>query len=86
MLIRFFFCSENVIPYIQRQNSNLTEDFSELMTDVENYIGFASEAFNKKPDAVNFWMGDERAVTSSIKHLLHKNSLFKKNINFSYSF
>ncbi|XP_045455605.1 bifunctional peptidase and (3S)-lysyl hydroxylase Jmjd7 [Melitaea cinxia] len=58
---------ENVIPYIQRQNSNLTQDFSELMTDVENYIGFASEAFNKKPDAVNFWMGDERAVTSMHK-------------------
>ncbi|CAH2097679.1 unnamed protein product [Euphydryas editha] len=58
---------ENVIPYIQRQNSNLTEDFSELMTDVENEIKFASEAFNKKPDAINFWMGDERAVTSMHK-------------------
>ena len=25
----------------------------------------ASEAFGKDPDAVNFWMGDGRAVTSS---------------------
>jgi len=30
-----------------------------------NDLNFASEAFNKAPDAVNFWMGDERAVTSS---------------------
>ncbi|CAG5055135.1 unnamed protein product [Parnassius apollo] len=59
--------SENLIPYIQRQNSNLTEDFPELIRDVETDIPFASEAFNKKPDAVNFWMGDERAVTSMHK-------------------
>nr|XP_034825940.1 uncharacterized protein LOC117983480 [Maniola hyperantus] len=59
--------SENLIPYIQRQNSNLTEDFSELMEDVESDVSFASQAFNKKPDAVNFWMGDHRAVTSMHK-------------------
>lgn len=56
---------DDVIPYIQRQNSNLTEDFPELVQDVKSHISFASVAFNKKPDAVNFWMGDERAVTSS---------------------
>lgn len=28
-------------------------------------LSFAYEAFNKQPDAVNFWMGDERAITSS---------------------
>ncbi|XP_073962621.1 jumonji domain containing 7 [Choristoneura fumiferana] len=58
---------ENFIPYIQKQNSNLTEDFPELVCDVEPEIPFASEAFNKSPDAVNFWMGDERAVTSMHK-------------------
>ncbi|XP_068624929.1 bifunctional peptidase and (3S)-lysyl hydroxylase Jmjd7 [Battus philenor] len=58
---------ENIIPYIQRQNSNLTEDFPELLQDVMPEVLFASEAFNKKPDAVNFWMGDERAVTSMHK-------------------
>ncbi|XP_061380562.1 bifunctional peptidase and (3S)-lysyl hydroxylase Jmjd7 isoform X1 [Danaus plexippus] len=57
----------NLIPYIQRQNSNLTEDFGELIDDVEKHISFASKAFNKKPDAINFWMGDERAVTSMHK-------------------
>ncbi|XP_052867338.1 bifunctional peptidase and (3S)-lysyl hydroxylase Jmjd7 isoform X1 [Anopheles cruzii] len=54
--------------YIQRQNSNLTEDFGELWNDVcEASLEFASEAFNKSPDAVNFWMGDERAITSMHK-------------------
>ncbi|XP_048006768.1 bifunctional peptidase and (3S)-lysyl hydroxylase JMJD7-like isoform X1 [Leguminivora glycinivorella] len=58
---------ENYIPYIQKQNSNLTEDFKELLCDVKPEIPFASEAFNKSPDAVNFWMGDDRAVTSMHK-------------------
>ncbi|XP_035916277.1 bifunctional peptidase and (3S)-lysyl hydroxylase Jmjd7 isoform X1 [Anopheles stephensi] len=58
----------DAIPYIQRQNSNLTEDFQELWMDVnESSLDFASEAFNKKPDAINFWMGDERAITSMHK-------------------
>lgn len=51
--------------YIQKQNSNLTEEFEEIIEDVEGEIPWASEAFGKKPDAVNFWMGDKRAVTSS---------------------
>lgn len=25
---------------------------------------WATTVFNKKPDAINFWMGDKRAVTS----------------------
>ncbi|XP_072948049.1 uncharacterized protein JMJD7 [Epargyreus clarus] len=58
---------DNMIPYIQRQNSNLTEDFAELLEDVLPEVPFASTAFNKSPDAVNFWMGDERAVTSMHK-------------------
>ncbi|KAJ3654453.1 hypothetical protein Zmor_013641 [Zophobas morio] len=55
------------ICYIQKQNSNLTEDFGELMEDVDSEIPWASEAFNKKPDAINFWMGDARAITSMHK-------------------
>ncbi|CRK89741.1 CLUMA_CG003374, isoform A, partial [Clunio marinus] len=56
------------ICYIQKQNSNLTLDFPELVKDVNSTIlNFAKEAFNKEPDAVNFWMGDERAVTSMHK-------------------
>lgn len=55
-----------LIHYIQKQNSNFTDDFSELCGDIDvSLLGFSAEAFNKQPDAVNFWMGDERAVTSS---------------------
>ena len=52
------------VYYIQKQNSNLTDEFGELMDDVEE-IEWASEAFGKEPDAINFWMGEEKAVTSS---------------------
>lgn len=55
----------NRIHYIQRQNSNLTEEFPELIADSASEIQWASEVFGSKPDAVNFWMGDERAITSS---------------------
>nr|CAD7400551.1 unnamed protein product [Timema cristinae] len=53
--------------YVQRQNSNLTEDFPELMREVEPEISWASEAFGCPPEAVNLWVGDERAITSMHK-------------------
>ena len=52
------------VRYIQKQNSNLSDEFSALSGDVSE-MAWASEAFGKDPDAVNFWMGDGRAVTSS---------------------
>ena len=57
--------SEDEVCYIQKQNSNLTDEFKDLLEDVDSEIFWASEAFGKSPDAVNFWMGDHRAVTSS---------------------
>lgn len=60
----YFVCRN--IHYIQKQNSNFTDDFAELCDDISvELLSFSAEAFNKNPDAVNFWMGDERAVTSS---------------------
>ncbi len=56
---------EHRVPYIQKQNSNLTDEFPELLEDSGAEIKWASEVFGNRPDAVNFWMGDERAVTSS---------------------
>lgn len=50
--------------YIQKQNSNFTDEFKELAVDVDTDVCWATAAFGKEPDAVNFWMGDERAVTS----------------------
>ena len=54
----------NGVHYIQRQNSNLSQEMPELMDDIEE-LSWAKEAFGKNPDAINFWMGDERAITSS---------------------
>ncbi|XP_041367695.1 bifunctional peptidase and (3S)-lysyl hydroxylase Jmjd7-like [Gigantopelta aegis] len=52
------------VPYIQKQNSNLADEFAPIIDDVESDLSLGSEAFGKAPDAVNFWMGDGRAVTS----------------------
>lgn len=66
VFIWHFFLNSGSVHYIQRQNSNLTEDFGELFDDVIiDSVQFAEDVFCKKPDAINFWMGDERAVTSS---------------------
>lgn len=58
---------ENFVCYIQRQNSNMG-DFPELANDIPSDVNWATEAFGEKPDAVNFWMGDSRAVTSCNYH------------------
>ena len=57
---------QNTIHYIQRQNSNLTDEMFELLQDIKE-LQWAKEAFGKDPDAINFWMGDGRAVTSTHK-------------------
>ncbi|XP_076308023.1 bifunctional peptidase and (3S)-lysyl hydroxylase Jmjd7-like isoform X1 [Tachypleus tridentatus] len=58
---------DNYVYYIQKQNSNLTEEFEELVSDVAMELSWATSAFGVEPDAVNFWMGDKRAVTSMHK-------------------
>lgn len=62
------------IFYIQKQNSNLTDEFSTLLQDVDRGISWGTEAFGKEPDAVNFWMGDRRAITSM--HRDHYENLY----------
>ncbi|KAK6184339.1 hypothetical protein SNE40_006829 [Patella caerulea] len=60
--------------YIQKQNSNLTDEFTEILRDVDSNLKLGEEAFGKQPDAVNFWMGDGRAVTSM--HRDHYENLY----------
>ncbi|XP_065195925.1 bifunctional peptidase and (3S)-lysyl hydroxylase Jmjd7-like [Sycon ciliatum] len=62
------------ICYLQRQNSNFMEDFAELWKDTDLDIAWASKAFGAQPDAVNLWIGDERAVTSM--HKDHYENLY----------
>ncbi|XP_058255011.1 bifunctional peptidase and (3S)-lysyl hydroxylase JMJD7 isoform X2 [Hemibagrus wyckioides] len=53
--------------YVQKQCSNLTEELPELTADVQQaHIPWMSEALGKMPDAVNFWLGEEQAVTSKL--------------------
>lgn len=68
--------------YIQKQNSNFINNFSKLWSDAEIEISWATQAFGKQPDAVNFWMGDERAVTSS-KILFNLITFLEKYLNIS---
>ena len=60
--------TEGKVYYYQMQNSNLTdsEEWADLLQDV-NELTWATEAFGADLDAINFWMGDSRAVTSSKK-------------------
>ncbi|XP_062509764.1 bifunctional peptidase and (3S)-lysyl hydroxylase Jmjd7-like [Corticium candelabrum] len=53
--------------YIQKQNSNFSEEFKELLSDAELHIPWVTDALGRWPDAVNMWMGDSRAVTSMHK-------------------
>ncbi|RKP09052.1 cupin-like domain-containing protein [Thamnocephalis sphaerospora] len=56
------------VHYVQSQNGNLAGEFAPLAADVPASVDFATEALGKEPDAVNFWMGTGRSVTS-----LHKD-------------
>lgn len=54
------------VPYVQHQNDSLRSEFANLIGDreIEPEIAWASEALDQKPEAVNLWIGDQRAVTS----------------------
>lgn len=49
---------------MQQQNSNLTQELPQLLEDVEPQLHLAEAAFGAPPDAVNLWIGDERAATT----------------------
>lgn len=57
------------VKYAQTQNDSLREEYARLFADVPSDIPFARIALEKEPDAINFWLGNERSVTS-----LHKDN------------
>jgi len=57
------------VKYAQTQNDNLRNEYEELFADVPSEMSFARIALEKQPDAVNFWLGNSRSVTS-----LHKDN------------
>ena len=55
------------VLYLQHQNSSFTTEFSILSKDIDLEIDFAREAFAAKPDNVNFWLGENRSITTCHK-------------------
>ena len=52
--------------YISHQDSNLTDQFGQLLADVAA-PQLATAAFGCRPDATNIWLGPDMAVTSTHK-------------------
>ncbi|KAK4632844.1 Bifunctional peptidase and (3S)-lysyl hydroxylase Jmjd7 [Fulvia fulva] len=61
--------SKGLVKYAQPQNDSLRLEYPELFPDVPKTMPFASEALNQEPDAINFWLGNDRSTTS-----LHKDN------------
>ncbi|OQR93462.1 hypothetical protein THRCLA_08443, partial [Thraustotheca clavata] len=55
------------VPYLSHQNDSLREQFPQLVHDVDRVIDFSAEAFGNMPEAVNLWIGDDRAVSTMHK-------------------
>ncbi|GAB9475525.1 putative phospholipase [Globisporangium polare] len=55
------------VPYLSHQNDSLREQLPMLYQDVPAYVDLAKDAFGNVPDAVNIWIGDERAVSTMHK-------------------
>ncbi|XP_018496681.1 bifunctional peptidase and (3S)-lysyl hydroxylase Jmjd7 [Galendromus occidentalis] len=67
--------SKDEVLYIQKQNSNLESEFSELEDDISPKLQkWGQQIFGTPPDACNFWMGDARAITST--HKDHYENLY----------
>lgn len=77
--ILIYIFRDNYICYIQRQNSNMIIDFPELLPDIKSSFNWTRFAFSQPPDAINFWMGDERAITSSMSFFCHCIIIFWLN-------
>ncbi|KAF1326924.1 putative phospholipase, partial [Globisporangium splendens] len=55
------------VPYLSHQNDSLRDEFPMLYQDVPAYLELAKVAFGNEPEAVNIWIGDERAVSTMHK-------------------
>lgn len=62
------------VPYMQFQNSSLTTELPQLVSDVSPELPFATEAFGIIPEAVNIWIGGTRTITSY--HKDHYENLY----------
>jgi jumonji domain-containing protein 7 len=54
--------------YVQSQNNNMQDEFKFLLQDVPSSFEWAESVLECKPDAINFWLGDSKSLTT-----LHKD-------------
>ncbi len=52
------------VCYAQTQNDNLRNEYKSLFLDVPSSIPFARIALQKKPEAINFWMGNSHSTSA----------------------
>ncbi|CAI5476712.1 unnamed protein product [Closterium sp. Yama58-4] len=56
---------KGALQWFEHQNGSFRTEFAALAADADEHIGFATAALGGNlPEAVNLWIGDERAVTS----------------------
>ncbi|CAI5705722.1 unnamed protein product [Peronospora farinosa] len=55
------------VPYLSHQNDSLRNQLPGLFNEVPSAIKLAVEAFGNEPEAVNIWIGDERAMSTMHK-------------------
>eukprot|EP01041_Mallomonas_annulata_P010283 gene10283-21459_t len=55
----------DAVPYLSQQDDNIRKHFPQLLKDIDESLPLASMLFGEpKPEAINLWIGDERAVSS----------------------
>lgn len=62
------------VAYAQQQDGCFLTEYTSLAKDAEEHIPWATEALGCVPEAVNIWIGNERAVTSF--HKDHYENLY----------
>ena len=50
--------------FLKSENDNLRAEYAILFSDVPTDIPWARIALEQPPDAINFWLGNERSVTA----------------------
>lgn len=62
------------IPYLSHQNDSLRDQLPVLLKDVPSAVTLGVAAFGNEPEAVNLWIGDERAMSTC--HKDHYENLY----------
>ncbi|TYJ18357.1 hypothetical protein E1A91_A09G118000v1 [Gossypium mustelinum] len=73
-LTSFAYPPSHLVAYLQQQNDCFRTEYSELESDCDAHIPWASEALGCLPEAVNLWIGNHLSQTSF--HKDHYENLY----------